>query len=103
MMRGWPPRAAKESSIKLSLKGLVVAGAVIWGGALLIVGMGNLIWEGYGQSFLEMAASIYPGYSVDGDLGQVLVGTLYGAFDGALAAAVFGLVYNRFASSVVAG
>ena len=45
----------------------------------------NLIWEGYGMAFLEFAASIYPGYDVEGDIGQVIVGTLYGLLDGAIA------------------
>jgi hypothetical protein len=27
------------------------------------VGVSNLIWPGYGQAFLQLAASMYPGYS----------------------------------------
>ena len=46
--------------MKLSLKGLAIAGAVVWGGGILVVGLANLIWEGYGVAFLELVASIYP-------------------------------------------
>jgi hypothetical protein len=36
---------------------------LFWGGAILLVGVSNLIWPGYGQAFLQLAASMYPGYS----------------------------------------
>ncbi len=83
--------------MKLSLKGLAIAGAVVWGGSLLVVGLANLIWEGYGVAFLNFAASIYPGYDVEGDIRQVIVGTLYGLCDGAIGGLVFGFIYNMFA------
>ena len=83
--------------MKLSLKGLAIAGAVVWGGGILVVGLANLIWEGYGVAFLELVASIYPGYDVEGDIGQVIVGTLYGFLDGAIGGLVFGFIYNMFA------
>ena len=85
--------------MKLSLKGLAIAGGAVWGGCMLVVGLGNLIWEGYGVAFLSFAASIYPGYDVEGDIGQVIVGTLYGLVDGAIGGLVFGFIYNMFAGS----
>jgi hypothetical protein len=83
--------------MKLSLKALAIAGGAVWGGAILLVGLANLIWEGYGLAVLEFAASIYPGYDVEGDIGQVIVGTLYGLLDGAIGGLVFGFIYNVFA------
>lgn len=83
--------------MKLSLKGLAIAGAVVWGGAMFLIGLCNLASETYGVAFLEVAASIYPGFDVERDLGQVIVGTLYGALDGAIGGFVFGFLYNRFA------
>jgi hypothetical protein len=83
--------------MKLSLKALAIAGGTVWGGAILLVGLANLIWEGYGLAVLEFAASIYPGYDVEGDVGQVIVGTLYGLLDGAIGGLVFGFIYNVFA------
>ncbi len=83
--------------MKLSLKGLAIAGALVWGGGIFVVGSANLIWEGYGVAFLEVVASIYPGFDVEGGLGQVIVGTLYGLLDGAIGGLVFGFIYNKFA------
>ena len=83
--------------MKLSLKGLAIAGAIVWGGGIFCIGLANLASESYGVAFLEVAASIYPGFDVERDLGQVIVGTLYGALDGALGGFVFGFIYNRFA------
>ncbi len=83
--------------MRLSLKGLAIAGAVLWGGGIFLVGLANLVSEGYGVAFLEVIASIYPGYDVEADFGQVLVGTLYGTLDGAIGGLVFGFIYNRFA------
>ncbi len=83
--------------MKLSVKGLAIAFAIVWGGAIFLVGVANLVSDTYGVAFLEVMASVYPGYSLDGDFGQVLVGTLYGALDGAIGGFVFGFLYNKFA------
>ncbi len=83
--------------MRLSPKGLAIAGAALWGGGILLVGLANLVWEGYGLAFLELAASIYPGFNVEGGLGQVIVGTVYGAADGAVAGLIVAFVYNACA------
>lgn len=80
--------------MKLSVKGLALTAAVLWGGCILLVGILNLIWTGYGVAFLDMARSIYPGYATVGGVGGVVVGTLYGALDGAIGGALFGWLYN---------
>jgi hypothetical protein len=64
---------------------------------MLLVGLSNLIWPSYGGAFLEVMASLYPGYHATASFGQVIVGTMYGVVDGAVAGAVFAWVYNRFA------
>ena len=84
--------------MKLSWKGMAAACGLLWAGALLTVGLANLAWPGYGRAFLDLAASIYPGYSVDGDLGQVIVGTLYGLLDGAIGGALLAWLYNLVAA-----
>lgn len=84
--------------MKLSVKGLALTLGLVWGIlGMFLVGLSNLIWAGYGQSFLEVMASVYPGYHATASFGQVIVGTLYGIVDGAVAGAVFAWVYNRFA------
>ncbi len=68
--------------------------ALFWGAAILAVASANLIWPTYGRAFLELAASIYPGYHPSPAIGSIITGTLYGLVDGAIAGAVFGWLYN---------
>jgi hypothetical protein len=48
--------------MKLSIKGLALASGILWGVAMLGMGLANLIWSGYGQQFLQTMASVYFGY-----------------------------------------
>ena len=79
--------------MKLSVKALALSAGILWGAAVFLVGIGHLIWPGYGTAMLELAASVYPGYSVGG-FGSVIIGTLYAMVDGAIAGAVFAWLYN---------
>lgn len=79
--------------MKLSVKALAVSFGILWGAAVFLVGIAHLIWPGYGTAMLELAASIYPGYSIGG-FGSVIVGTLYAIIDGAIAGGVFAWLYN---------
>ncbi len=84
--------------MKLDIKGVAIALGLVWGFlAMFLTGLANLVWPGYGQSFLNVMASLYPGYAATANIGQVLVGTVYGLVDGAVAGAVFAWLYNRFA------
>jgi hypothetical protein len=86
--------------MKLSVKGLAITLGLVWGVlGMLLVGLCNLIWPSYGVAFLEVMASLYPGYHATASFGQVIVGTMYGVADGAVAGAVFAWVYNRFAGA----
>lgn len=85
--------------MKLSIKGLALAGGIVWGAGYFLVGIANLIWPSYGQAFLDLGASVYPGYHGPGGFGSVIVVTLYALLDGAIAGAVFGWLYNRLAGS----
>ncbi len=46
------------------------------------------------MAFLELMASIYPGYTGEHTFGQVIVGTLYAALDGCIGGFVVAWVYN---------
>jgi hypothetical protein len=83
--------------MKLDLKALTVAFAILWAGVVLLVGMANLMWPGYGKSFLLILASIYPGYAASGSFGDVIVGSLYALVDAAILSLVFGWLYNLMA------
>jgi hypothetical protein len=80
--------------MRFNVTALSLTSGLIWGAAILIVALGNLIWPGYGLAFLELAASVYPGYHPGADIGSVITGALYGLVDGAIAGAVFGWLYN---------
>jgi hypothetical protein len=79
--------------MRLNLKALSLSCGILWAILLFIL---TLISLGtcYADSFLEMIASIYPGYAVSG-LGLILA-LVYGFVDGAIGALIFGWVYNLF-------
>jgi len=81
--------------MKLSVKGLALASAIGWGGSILIVGILNLIWSGYGVAYLDLVRSIYPGYAAISGFVGVLVGTVYGFVDGWIGGAIIAWLYNR--------
>ena len=68
--------------MKIDVRALGYSFALLWGGAVFITGSANLIWPTYGTGFLEVLASVYPGYQGTASFGQVLVGTLSGLVDG---------------------
>lgn len=83
-----------------NIRALALACSILWGAAVLLVSLANLIFSGYGQSFLEMMSSCYPGYQATRSIAEVLIVTLYAAADGLIAGAVFGWLYNRLARAV---
>lgn len=83
--------------MRLSIKSMAATGAAVWGGAMLLTGVANLRAPRYGENFLRMMASLYPGYRARRRTSDVVVGALYGALDGAVFATLTGVVYNRFA------
>lgn len=83
--------------MKINVKSLAVASAILWGAAMLGMGLANLIWSGYGQQFLRTMSSVYPGYHATRSIAEVIVGTVYGAVDGLIGGAVFAWLYNQFA------
>jgi hypothetical protein len=82
---------------RLDLKALVLAMTLLWGGAYLLTAGANLVWPTYARDFIELLASIYPGYAADGSLGDLLVGFGYALVDAALGTFFFGCIYNHFA------
>lgn len=82
--------------MKLSISAAAAASALLWGGAVLIVGVANVIQPRYGREFLRLTASIYPGYQARPKFGHVAVGTAYALVDGAVGGALCAWLYNRF-------
>ena len=86
--------------MKVSIKALGLTIALLWGGIVFLVGLGNLASTGYGSAFLEVVASIYPGYHATSSIGSVLVGTLYALADGFIGGLIAGWLYNLFVGRV---
>jgi len=82
--------------MKINIKALSLTVAFVWGGSILLIGLANLIWTTFGVAFLEVAASIYPGYQAASSFWQVIVGTLYGLVDGFIGGLIIGWLYNLF-------
>ncbi len=85
--------------MKFNIKALALAGAILWGGAVLGVLLVNFEYTNYGQNFLELMASIYPGFHANHSMVQVLIGTVYAAADGVIGGVVIGCLYNWLAKA----
>ncbi|MGA7386379.1 MAG: hypothetical protein WBW99_00410 [Pseudolabrys sp.] len=68
--------------MRLNTTAMSVAIGILWGACLLLVGVANMIWPSYGQAFLQLCASIYPGYHPGTGVGSVVIGTIYALVDG---------------------
>jgi hypothetical protein len=80
--------------MRLSIKGTAIAAGLLWGAAILLVGLINLVRPDYGMSFLTMMHSVYPWFHSSHTATSVLIGTIDGLIDGAIAGSLFGWVYN---------
>lgn len=85
--------------MRLSVKGLAMATALMWAGLVLLVGLVHLAASGYGSAFLDVVASIYPGFDGAMGFGDVVVGTLYALVDGAVGGAILAWLYNLVVGS----
>ena len=83
--------------MRLNVIALGATAALFWGAAILIVASANMIWPSYGRAFLDLVASIYPGYHTGSGIGPVITGTLYGMLDGGIGGVLFGWLYNLLA------
>ena len=80
--------------MRLNTVAMAVAFGILWGACLLLVGVANMIWPSYGQAFLQLCASIYPGYHPGTGVGSVVIGTIYAFVDALVGGAIFGWLYN---------
>jgi hypothetical protein len=80
--------------MKLSLRSMIIAGALFQAIGFLFVSLMNVVLRPYGGAYLALLASLYPGYDPISGLVGVLVGTVYSLLAGAVAGLVFGALYN---------
>ncbi len=83
--------------MQLSTTALALCFATVWGGAMLLVGVLNLVRPPYGAEFLIVIGSVYPGIHGAGTLSEVLLGTVYGIIDGGIGGFLIAWLYNLFA------
>jgi hypothetical protein len=86
--------------MKLSLKSMIIAGALFMAIGFLFVSLLNVVLRPYGGAYLALLASLFPGYDPISGLVGVIVGTLYSLLAGAVAGLIFGSLYNFFAERV---
>ncbi len=84
--------------MRLSLKATAIAAALLWGGAMLCVGLINLVDPNYGINFIQLTSSVYPWFHASRTMANVLLGTVDGLIDGAIAGLIFALLYNAVTS-----
>jgi hypothetical protein len=82
--------------MRVSLKAITLSSAILWGLAMLLVGLIHLATHTYGGEFLRIMSSVYPGADTAPTIARVLLGTVYGFVDGAIAGFLFGLLYDSF-------
>jgi hypothetical protein len=80
--------------MKLSAKSLALTLGLLWGGAMLILGVLNMVIPPYGADILIVMGSVYPGIYGAGTLSEALLGAAYGAIDGALGGVLIAWLYN---------
>ncbi|MDA2923397.1 hypothetical protein MYX65_01865 [Acidobacteria bacterium AH-259-L09] len=83
--------------MKINVRALALTLGLTWAGAILVTGLANLIWPSYGIAFLQVIASVYPGYQAVASLREVVAGTVYGLADGFVGGLIMGWLYNLFA------
>jgi hypothetical protein len=82
--------------MRLDVKAMAFALGIVSAVAVLLTGLANLVWPGYAGQFLQLLASVYPGYKASGSLRDLVTGVVYALVDGALFGLVFAWIYNRF-------
>jgi hypothetical protein len=88
--------------MRVSLKAITLSSAVLWGVAMLFVGLAHMAAPAYGGDFLRLMSSVYPGADTAPTLARVLLGTVYGFADGGFAGFLFGLLYRYFTGGTAA-
>lgn len=81
--------------MKLGVARLGFTACIVWGGIVFLVALANMFLTGYGEVFLKVIDSIYPGYHIgQWGFGGVIVATLYAALDGFVVGIIFAWLYN---------
>ena len=83
--------------MKMNVTAFALAAGLFWGAAILIMSSANLVWPTYGRAFLEVVASMYPGFRPGAGVSSVVIATIYALVDGVASGAVFAWLHNVIA------
>ncbi len=90
-------RGCKGGAMRISVRGMTIAFALLWGGGVGMVALLHLADPGYGTAFLDAVRSIYPGFHGATSLNDAFAGIVYALVDGAIGGCILALLYNLFA------
>lgn len=82
--------------MRLSLRSLIIAGALFNAICFLFIAILNLLLPPFGGKYLELLTTFYVGYHPETGPISIIIGVLYALIAGALEGALFGWLYNSF-------
>ncbi len=71
---------------------LGLSGGILWGLSLFVMTLAGIYLD-YATDFLNLIATLYPGYDIS--WGGAFIGLLYGFVDGFLCLFILGWLYNK--------
>jgi len=87
--------------MRLNVRASAASMALIWGVlGMFLTGLAHIFWTGYGQAFLNLMASVYPGFHATPSFRNLILGLVYGLLDGAVFGALFAWLYNCLAAGM---
>jgi hypothetical protein len=78
--------------MKWDTKRFAITGGIVWAVALFLTTLVS-IWTGLFTNFLNVIASLYPGYNIS--YGGSVIGLLYGFLDVFIGVYIFAWVYKK--------
>ena len=82
--------------MKLSVKALMFASGIGWALIVLVLGVLNMIFAGYGEAYLKALAAPFPWYDASGGVGDLIIGIVWTLVVGGICGWIFALLYNAF-------
>src|ERR1035438_1708813 len=75
------PACRREEEIsKISVKAITLSSVILWGDAMLFVGLIHMATSSYGGDFLRMMSSVYPSADTAPRLGRVCLAQCMGSW-----------------------
>lgn len=79
--------------MKWNTKRVALAGGIIWALGMFVTTIISIYTNGYAQEFLNIMASIYPGYTIS--LAGSVIGAIYGFLDVFVLVYIFTWIYKK--------